>query len=311
METMNVKAVFASRFVRGLPVLLLLVLTQCVCSKNSVTDTAATEASKSASGGAKSGEAEKPVIAAGVALAAVLDLQDLDADERADLETVLKEQFDPCGGPMSFRESLAEKGTCDRAIKMGNFLVDLVAKGLSKKMMVLAYHRELKRVASKFSFTLTDTPFLGDAKSKNVIVEFTDFQCPYCQKVSQPLKALAKKYGAVLYIKHMPLDHHPASRDAAKASLAAHAQGKFWQVYDAFFANQAALSTESIPGLVEKAGVDMARFKKDISSDAWEKHLKRDEAEADLASADGTPTIYLNGYMVDMDELEAKLSVRD
>jgi glutaredoxin len=231
----------------------------------------------------------------------------LDAYELADLEGVLKEQFDPCGKPISFRESLATKGPCERAIKMGNFVVDLIAKGLSKKMIVLEYHKELKRLASRFEFTLAGSPYIGDLKSKNVIVEFTDFQCPHCERVSQPLKKLALKYGAVLYVKHLPLQIHPAARDAAKASLAAHAQGKFWEVYGMFFKNQDALAKDTIRQFVKKAGVDMKRFDKDVVSKGLETLIKRDEQEADMAIVEGTPTIFLNGYMVEMEELEDRL----
>jgi protein-disulfide isomerase len=246
-----------------------------------------------------------------VPLDKVLGLQDLDKDELADLESVLNDQFDPCGRPISFRESLATKDPCERAIKMGNFLVGLVARGLSKKVMIVQYHRELKRVASRFTFDLTGSPVLGDPKSKNIIVEFTDFQCPHCERVSEPLKKLAQKYKAALYIKHLPLQIHSAARQAALASLAAHVQGKFWAVYEQFFKNQASLSSQTIPALLKKAGVDMGRFEKDVKAKALETLIQRDEAEADMAAVDGTPTIFLNGYMVEMEELEEKLGAAE
>ena len=243
----------------------------------------------------------------GVPLKEVLDLKDLNADELADLESVLNEQFDPCGKPVSFRESLAKKKTCERAIKMGNFVVDLITKGFSKKLIVVHYHKELKRLASRFEFKLEGSPFIGDTKSKNVIVEFTDFQCPHCQAISKPLKELAVKHKAVLNIKHLPQQIHPAARDAAKASLAAHQQGKFWEVYATFFKNQSTISKKTLRKLVGKAGVDMKQFDKDMKSKALDKLIARDEQEADMAAVEGTPTIFLNGYMVEMEELEDKL----
>ena len=177
----------------------------------------------------------------------------------------------------------------------------------SKKLIVVHYHKELKRLASRFEFKLDGSPFIGDPKSKNIIVEFTDFQCPHCQAISKPLKDLAVKHKAVLYIKHLPLQIHPAARDAAKASLAAHQQGKFWEVYATFFKNQSTISKKTLRKLVGKAGVDMKQFDKDMKSKALDKLIARDEREADMAAVEGTPTIFLNGYMVEMEELEDKL----
>ena len=231
----------------------------------------------------------------------------MDEYELADLESVLNDQFDPCGKPVSFRESLAKEKTCDRAIKMGNFVVDLITKGFSKKVIVVYYHKELKRLASRFDFNLDGSPSIGDPKSKNVIVEFTDFQCPHCQAISKPLKDLAVKHKAVLYIKHLPLQIHPAARDAAKASLAAHQQGKFWEVYATFFKNQNALSKDTLRKFAGKAGVDLKKFDKAMKSKELDKLIERDEREADMASVEGTPTIFLNGYMVEMEELEDQL----
>ena len=299
---------------RGVKVLLplfLLLLTQCVYATSGV-EARADEPTRKSKAIASNPPAHTSITntkkkVEGVPLHKVLDLKDLNEDELADLESVLNEQFDPCGKPISFRESLAKKGTCERAIKMGNFIVDLITKGFSKKLIIVYYHKELKRLASRFDFKLDGSPYFGDPKSKNVIVEFTDFQCPHCQAISKPLKDLAKKYKAVLYIKHLPLQIHPAARDAAKASLAAHQQGKFWQVYATFFKNQARLSKDSLRKFVKKSGVDMKRFDKDMKSKALDKLVARDEREADMASVEGTPTIFLNGYMVEMEELEDKL----
>ena len=150
METKTVKGFIGHRLATGLLPLLLLVLTQCVCSKGAMdasagppqpskTQPSKTDAQKSKEGKtsipAKDGNgALKAKKKPGLPLSKVLNLKDLNADELADLKSVLNDQFDPCGKPISFRESLATKGTCDRAIKMGNFVVDLITKGFSKKL---------------------------------------------------------------------------------------------------------------------------------------------------------------------------------
>ena len=111
-----------------------------------------------------------------------------------------------------------------------------------------------------------------------------------------------------LFIKQLPLtDHHPFAEAAAKAALAAHLQGKFWEVYTALFENQATLTDKTIEAHAKAAGLDMARYAKDVASQAVADRIARDIADADRAQVDGTPTHFVDGMMVDFDQLEAAL----
>jgi len=237
-----------------------------------------------------------------------IDVADLDGDEQQILLDVLKEHFDPCGEPISFLESLNKAETCDQAIDSAELVVDLVAKGLSKRQIVQQLLKHLARSNMKADFDLSQTPYMGDPEAKNVIVEFMDFQCPYCKVASKQLKTLAKKYGAALYIKHLPIEHHTFARKAALASLAADRQGRFWDVYDALFEHQDTLSVEVIEDPAIKAGLDMKRYAKDLKDPGLEKLLRADEKEADRFKVEGTPTFFVNGYMVELDDIEEKLS---
>jgi protein-disulfide isomerase len=241
-------------------------------------------------------------------LPATLDIGDLDEAEQALLVSVLEQQFDPCGKPVNFLESLRAADTCERATKLAPVVVKLVARGLSKRQIVVELLKELQRTANKAAFELDGTPYVGDPSAKRVIVEFTDFECPYCKMAAEPAKALAKKHGAVLYVKHLPLEHHQFARKAALMSLAAARQGKFWEVYRAFFDHQEQLSDELLRKLVGEAGVDMARFDRDLTSPELEALLKRDEREADRYKIDGTPTFFVDGYKVEFDALESALT---
>lgn len=237
-----------------------------------------------------------------------LDIVDLDGDEQQVLLSVLKEHFDPCGEPISFLESLKKSETCDQATNSVKLVVNLVQKGLSKRQIVQQLLKYLARASMKAEFDLTETPYIGDPEANHTIVEFMDFQCPYCKVASKELKRIAKKHGAVLYIKHLPIEHHEFARKAALASLAADRQGKFWEVYEALFAHQDTLSDEVIDDLVQKSGLDLKRFAKDVADPTLEKLLKRDEGEADRFKVDGTPTFFVDGYMVELDDIEGKLS---
>jgi len=275
----------------------LLTLTQCVCQSRRA-DEAPTPTPTA-----------QPAVAAPVLTAPeVLDTKDLDEDETAVLVAVLGEQFDPCGSPKSFLDALQSDAPCELAVTVGQFTVSLVQKGFSKRQITSQLLKELARRSSKAEFNLDGVPVTGKPNAANELVEFIDFQCPYCASVSGPAKELAKKYGVALYVKHLPLTgHHPFAEAAAKTAHAAHLQGKFWEVYAALFEQQMQLSPETIEQIAKDAGLDMARYKKDVASQAVADHVARDVADADLAKVDGTPTFFLNGMMLEFDQLEAAL----
>lgn len=238
-----------------------------------------------------------------------LDTQDLDPDEVQLLLEILDEQFDPCGSSESFLKSLEAGATCELSAYMTDFTVKLMQRGLSKRQAVALFLKELARRSSKAEFSLEGVPHHGDPSSDKVLVEFIDYQCPYCAEVSKPAKKLAQQYGAVLYIKQLPLgDHHPLAKPAARMALAAHNQGKFWEVHEAFYANQARLSEELLDELAKKAGVDLKKAKAEIAAGTYDKTIADHAAEADRLRVDGTPFFFLNGYAVEFDELETALS---
>lgn len=280
----------------------LVALTQCVCQNGR------RDAPPPAPAPAP---ARAPAVTAGdaeVALPARLDVKDLDEDERALLAEVLTGQFDPCGQPRSFLESLAAAETCELAEQMGAHTVLLVQRGLSKKQIIRELLEQLSRATSKVDFDLTDTPHYGDPASARVIVEFMDFECPFCRIASEPAKELAKRYGAVLYVKHLPLvEHHEHAEAAALAAIAADRQGRFWEVYKRLLDNQDRLVPDVIRAQVVEAGLDMARFDADVASESVKARLARDVADADRVEVEGTPMFYLDGYAVEFDQLEEKL----
>ncbi len=284
--------------------LALFTMTQCVC-QNRQGDNGTSDKNTSAT---TKPTADNANGSGAVDLPKIIDASSLEPAEKALLGEILAEQFDPCGSPKSLMDALKQSAPCDRAFAFAKKLVQWIGvDGLSKRQAVQKYLTELARTSTKAEFSYEGSPAFGDPASKIQIVKFTDFQCPYCKISSQPVKDLAKKYNAVLYLKHMPLSHHQHATEAAKMATAAHQQGKFWDVYKAFFANQEALDSKLLRELVVKAGLDMVRFDKDLASPAIAALLKRDRDEADAAEVDGTPTIYVNGFKVEFDNLEDKL----
>src|ERR1017187_3372146 len=142
------------------------------------------------------------------------------------------------------------------------------------------------------------SPVMGPADARITLVEFSDFQCPYCSKAVAQINATLKAYpnDVRLIFKQYPLvELHPAAAISAAAALAAHAQGKFWPMHDVMFANRPKLSRESILVWAKEMGLDMKRFTADLDSDAIKKAVGRDRADGDKAGVEGTPTVFLNG----------------
>ena len=141
------------------------------------------------------------------------------------------------------------------------------------------------------------SPVMGLANAPITLVEFSDFQCPYCSKAVAQINATLKAYpnDVRLIFKQYPLDSHPEAANSAAASLAAHRQGKFWPMHDVMFANRPKLSRQSILTWAKDIGLDMKRFTADLDSDAIRKTVLRDRSDGDKAGVEGTPTVFLNG----------------
>ena len=142
------------------------------------------------------------------------------------------------------------------------------------------------------------SPVIGPANARITLVEFSDFQCPYCSLAVAQINATLKAYpnDVRLIFKQYPLlELHPAAAIAAAAALAAHQQGKFWPMHDVMFANRARLSRQSILTWARDLGLDLLRFNRDLDSDAVRKAVLRDMADGDKAGVEGTPTVFLNG----------------
>jgi protein-disulfide isomerase len=143
-----------------------------------------------------------------------------------------------------------------------------------------------------------DEPQMGPNDALVTIIEFSDFQCPYCAKVADPLKDAMGSYGGDvrLIFKHFPLTGHKQAAPAAQAAWAAHQQGKFWEMHDLLFANQRALSEEDLAKLGAQLGLDVTRYEADRHSDAGRASVDADQTAGNKGGASGTPYFLVNGH---------------
>ena len=138
---------------------------------------------------------------------------------------------------------------------------------------------------------------LGPSNAPVTIVEFGDFQCPYCGQVESTLRALRNHYGNKLRIvyRDYPLGFHRYAIGAALAARCAGAEGKFWEYHDAIFANQGALSEADLKTLAAKLGLNTEQFDHCLDSREYEQAVERDQREGTRIGVRGTPYFLING----------------
>jgi len=144
---------------------------------------------------------------------------------------------------------------------------------------------------------LGNAPVRGNANAKITLVEFSDFQCPFCVAATPQLDALLKAYPTQvkLAFKQFPLDSHSQAALAASAALAAQKQGKFWQLHDGMFAMKGNLSRQRILSLASVLGLDMKRFEADLNSAEIKLAVSKDMEEGEHIGVDSTPTLFVDG----------------
>ena len=153
-----------------------------------------------------------------------------------------------------------------------------------------------------FDVTAGDAPFKGGADAKVTIVEYSDFQCPYCSKGAEVLTGLEKKYGNKVKsaFNHYPRPFHAQARIAAEASMCANEQNTklFWKMHDAMFADQSKLDKDNLMATAKKIGVKEDDFKTCLESGKYKAKIDADVAEGAKNGIKSTPTFFINGKLI-------------
>jgi protein-disulfide isomerase len=142
------------------------------------------------------------------------------------------------------------------------------------------------------------SPASGSDQAPVKVYVFSDFQCPVCKRVVEPMKALARELGDQVQVvfKQNALEMHPNAFVSAAASMAAYKQGKFWEYHDRLFQNQRNLAEPDLLVYAEELGLDMARFKKDMNSTAIKDQIEYERNLAGALGMRGTPGFFINGH---------------
>jgi len=137
----------------------------------------------------------------------------------------------------------------------------------------------------------------GPLAAPVTLVEYGDFECPYCGQAEPVVRELLRDFGDVRYVwRHLPLsDVHPNAQLAAEAAEAAADQGAFWDLHDLLFDHQDRLTPNDLIGYAEQLGLDVERFTKQLQNQAGAPRIAEDVDSADLSGVSGTPTFFING----------------
>ena len=154
-------------------------------------------------------------------------------------------------------------------------------------------------------------PSRGPEDALVTIVAFSDFECPFCTKGAANLERLSASFDGKVRVvfRNMPLPMHAKAEAAALAGLAAHRQGKFWEMHDALFATQGKFDQDDLDALADEIGLDLEKYRRDIADPALAAALRQDIADAKALGINGTPSFLVNGRLVvgarPVDELTA------
>ncbi len=196
-------------------------------------------------------------------------------------------------------------GSVDRATEgiaaLGGTLAKAAPTAAAQAAPPAAAPRRGPDPAKAYAVNTKGSPAKGGAANAAVtLVEFSDFQCPFCSRVTDTLDQIEEAYGDKVRIvfKHLPLRMHSRAPMAHAASEAANSQGKFWEMHDLIFENQRDLTEAAYLRYAAQIGMDVDQFKKDMVSASVKARVDADAAEAAKLGVTGTPGFFVNGYFL-------------
>jgi len=207
----------------------------------------------------------------------------------------------PAGG--SFNQQ-ARIDTLEKKVAELESNVEAVAYILEKRagMSIEDAKKEMEEANKVWDIPVDESPVFGPANAKLTIVEFTEFQCPYCSRIAPVVKELMEKYpNDIKFVyKNFPLSFHPNARPAAAAAIAAQKQGKFWEYRYALAPHSSRLGDSIYVEVAKQVGLDIDQFNKDrVLDDAMNARIQKDFDLGAKVGVQGTPNFYINGKRQD------------
>jgi protein-disulfide isomerase len=230
-----------------------------------------------------------------------VDFSGLTKPQRDAVLAVIRTEPCACGCDLKVAECRVKDPACGFSRRLAAFSIRTASAGKPEKVIRAELDKYAKEpppvLEAPVKLSIGDAPFKGPADAKVTIVEFSDFQCPYCAKAAIEAAQVVQKFpkDVKLVFKQFPLEDHSQAALAAEASLAAQAQGKFWPLHDKMYANFRSINRVRILTWATESGLDMKRFQADLDAHKYAARVHAEEQEGEVAGVEGTPTFFING----------------
>jgi protein-disulfide isomerase len=243
----------------------------------------------------------KPAASPEVSLSGV-DTDSLTPRERREWASQVSELLAPCPDvPVSVAQCVKEQRPCKACLPAAQLLLKQVKAGRSKKEREDAFHARFD--ANKVRTLSTEgSPSLGPEDAAVTMVEWADFECPFCRVLYPQLDQLEQRFAGQVRVvfKFYPLGAHPHGEIAARAAIAAMNQGKFWEMHHMMFEHQEQLEQADLERYAKDLRLDTAKFRQDLTSAETTARIERDKKQGEEVGLEGTPMIFINGREVDL-----------
>ena len=254
-----------------------------------------------ACGKADPGESKPTIVAAPEASIKGIDTSTLTPRERREWSSELTALLAPCPEvPVNLLQCIQENRACNTCMPAAKLLLKQVQAGKTQSEREAAFHARFD--LNKIKQLPTDGgPELGSPDAVVTIVEWADFECPYCRAVSPILDEVVKRFpGQVrLVYKFYPLGAHPHGEIAARAGVSAQNQGKFWEMHHLMFENQEHLEQADLDRYAKQIGLDLPKYRVDLTAKETGERIEKEKKQADEVGLEGTPFVFINGRYVD------------
>jgi protein-disulfide isomerase len=231
-----------------------------------------------------------------------VDLSALSPEQQRTLAAWASETFCSCGCPHTVSGCLRTHQACKHAPRMVKLAMGLVVKGATAPeigRIVQAYYAGFDRRARLDTASLGEP--IGTPGARITLVVVSDFTCPFCKIFVPSVEQFAREHAArlQLYSKPFPIPSHPGAQEAAEAGEWARERGLYWQLSSALYAMDGQPTVDELAALAARLGGDPADLRDALATGRYRQRVGAAQAEARAAGLKGTPTVYINGRMVE------------
>jgi len=239
-----------------------------------------------------------------------VDLQALNEAQRESFFTLINQEPSACAKPHSLATSLRDDPDCRNSVVVAQVIAERLAAGMSPGAIKPLLDEVIAALTPQ-PIAIEGRPTIGNPSAPVTVVVFADFQCGACKAEVPALREEVKeRRGQVrLVFKHFPLGGHPRAEPAALAVEAAHQQGKFWEMHDLVFANQAQLEDADLERYAKQIPeLDFAKWQADLAAPTTSATVSSDRADGRALAISGTPAVFVDGRQITQALWDGELS---